>query len=296
MELRQLRYFVAIAEERSFTRASERLWVAQPGLSSQIRRLEEELGVQLFERHARGVDLTDAGDLLLERARIAVAAADDASAIGHDLADGLVGTIRLGVATEARWADVDALLGDFARERPDVELTVIESHGGTLMRELRDGRLDAVIAPTMFGSAELPTVALGSEPWAVVVASGHRLAGAESVAVEALDGETIMLTGHRDGAAYDRAIEGVLTDGGLTPVLERAGVGPALHAAVAAGRALALSTSSWTTAEGLVTRELETERRIDFALSWRDETPAPALQHFIQAAQEGVHAALAGVA
>src|ERR1700733_2072467 len=91
MELRHLRYFVAIAEERSFTRAAERLWVAQPGLSTQIRRLESELGVRLFNRHARGVDLTDAGDLLLERARTALAAADAARSTGRDLEDGLVG-------------------------------------------------------------------------------------------------------------------------------------------------------------------------------------------------------------
>src|SRR5271167_2601665 len=69
MELRHLHYFVAIAEERSFTRAAERLWVAQPGLSTQIRRLETELGIKLFERHTRGVDLTSAGELFLECAR-----------------------------------------------------------------------------------------------------------------------------------------------------------------------------------------------------------------------------------
>lgn len=82
MELRHLRYFVAIAEERSFTRAAERLWVAQPGLSTQVRRLETELGVKLLDRHTRGVDLTPAGALFLERARAALAAADAAARVG----------------------------------------------------------------------------------------------------------------------------------------------------------------------------------------------------------------------
>jgi len=76
MEIRELRYFVAIAEERSFTRAAERLWIAQPGLSQQMRALERELGVKLLERHPRGVTLTAAGELFLERARVALAATD----------------------------------------------------------------------------------------------------------------------------------------------------------------------------------------------------------------------------
>src|SRR4051812_49013932 len=117
MELRHLRYFVAIAEERSFTRAAERLWVSQPGLSTQIRRLESEMGVQLFERHTRGVDLTDVGELLLERARTALAAAEVAGATGRDLEEGLVGNLRVGVATGLGWPGASALLGHFGQER-----------------------------------------------------------------------------------------------------------------------------------------------------------------------------------
>src|SRR6201994_4700297 len=113
MELPPLRYFVAIAEERSFTRAAERIWVAQPGLSTQIRRLEAELGVQLFERHSRGVYLTEAGTLFLERARAAIAAVDAAGAAGHDLQAGVVGRIRLGIASCAGWHATSQLLRQF---------------------------------------------------------------------------------------------------------------------------------------------------------------------------------------
>ena len=155
MELRHLRYFVAIAEERSFTRAAERLWVAQPGLSTQIRRLETELGVKLFERHTRGVDLTQAGELFLERARIALAAADMAGATGRDLEAGVVGSIRLGIASGPRWRPASSLLRRFNHERPGVELTVLEAYGGTLWRDLRDGRLDALVAPAGHASADL---------------------------------------------------------------------------------------------------------------------------------------------
>jgi DNA-binding transcriptional LysR family regulator len=204
VELRHLRYFVAIAEERSFTRAAERLWVAQPGLSTQIRRLESELGVQLFERHTRGVDLTDAGELFLERARTALAAADAARAIGHDLEEGLVGSVRLGIVSGAGWPGTSALLGHFGRERPAVELTVVEAYGGTLLRDLRDGHLDAMIAPSEFGSVDLPRVRLGREPWLVLAGSGHQLAGSGQVAVPELEGQRFVVTGHRDGAGYDR--------------------------------------------------------------------------------------------
>src|ERR1700760_4389761 len=116
MELRHFRYFVAIAEERSFTRAAERLWVAQPGLSTQIRRLEAELGITLLKRHTRGVDLTEAGELFLTRARVALAAADTASATGRDLEAGVVGSVRLGIASGARWRPAADLLRRFSRE------------------------------------------------------------------------------------------------------------------------------------------------------------------------------------
>ena len=230
MELRHLRYFVAIAEERSFTRASERLWIAQPGLSTQMRRLEAELGVKLFERHTRGVDLTQAGVLFLERARVALAAADTAAATGRDLEAGVIGSVRLGVATEAALRLTSDVIRRFSRERPGVELTVLEAHGGMLWRELREGRLDAVVAPAGHVSADLRRLELGSEPWVVLIGSGHRLAGIGPVAAEELEGERVAVTGHRDGAAFDRAVAELLAELGVGAELVPGAPGPALNA------------------------------------------------------------------
>jgi DNA-binding transcriptional LysR family regulator len=284
MELRHLRYFVAIAEERSFTGAAERLWVAQPGLSTQIRRLEAELGVKLFERHTRGVDLTQAGELFLKRARVALAAADTASATGRDLEAGVVGSIRLGIASGAQWRPASELLRRFSRERPGVELTVLEAYGGTLRRDLRDGRLDALVAPTGHASADLRAIELGSEPWVVLVGTGHRLAGIGPVAAEELDGEPIAVTGHRDGAALDRAVAELFHGLAVAPELVRAVPGPALHATVAGNEVLALTTAPDALPAGVLGRPLDCGRTLAFELLSRDEAPSPALAGFIDLA------------
>jgi DNA-binding transcriptional LysR family regulator len=284
MELRQLNYFVAIAEERSFTRAAERLWVAQPGLSTQIRRLESELGVRLFERRPRGVDLTDAGELFLERARKVVAAAEQARSTGDDLRAGLVGTMRLGIITGAGWPHLGELLRRFGRDRPDVELTVVESYAGTLLRELRDGRLDVALAPAMFASTELLRVGAGSTPWLVLAGPDHPLAGTVGpVAADELDGEAVVVTGHRDGADYDRAVADALADLGVTAQLRPGGPGPALFGNVACGEAIALTTAPEAAVGGMVVRPLA--HTVEFTLLSLDQTPAPAIEEFIESAR-----------
>jgi DNA-binding transcriptional LysR family regulator len=285
MELRHLRYFVAIAEERSFTRAAERLWLAQPGLSTQIRRLEAELGVRLFERHTRGVDLTGAGEVFLERARAALVAADAASRTGIDLEAGVLGTLRLGLSTAPSWRLASMLLEAFSLNRPGIEVNILESYGGGLSRDLRDGRLDAVLAPSIFGAADFHSLQVGSEPWVVLVGASHRLAGEGPLNARDLKGEEIVVTGHRDGASYDRAVAETLSDLGVTPVLRRGGPGPALLRAVAQGDALALTTLPGALEDKLAARPLEPVRTLSFQLLWQAETPSPALGELIRAAE-----------
>ena len=288
MELRHLRYFIAIAEERSFTRAAERLWLAQPVLSTQTRRLESELGVRLFERHARGVDLTAAGELFLERARAALAAAELAGSTGSDLEGGVVGTVRVGIATPTRWRGTATLLERFARERDAVELTVLEGYGGTLWRDLRDGRLDAVIAPSSFASHDLRALELGSEPWVVLVGRDHRLARADRVAPQELQGERIAVTSHRDGAGHDRMVASLLGELDVTAAMVRTAPGPAQYLGLGRGDTIALTTAPDAIPAGTVVRPLDPPGTVRFKLLWGDESPSPAVAEFIRIAVESV--------
>jgi DNA-binding transcriptional LysR family regulator len=283
VELRHLRYFVTIAEERSFTRASERLWVAQPALSTQIKRLEAELGVRLFERHSRGVTLTREGALFLERARAAIAAAAAAAATGRDLADGVVGSVRVGVATEARWRRAADVLHRFSRARPGVELTVLESYAGTLWDELREGRLDALIAPAGHASGGLRRLEVGAEPWVVLVGARHRLAGIGPLAARELDGERIAVTGQRGGAVLDRTVEDLIVELGVTAELVPGGPGPALPVAVAAGDVVSLTTAPGPPPPGVIARTLLPPRALSFEFLSRDDTPSPVLAELVGA-------------
>jgi DNA-binding transcriptional LysR family regulator len=296
MELRQLRYFVAIAEEGSFTRAAERLWVAQPGLSTQIRRLEEELGIQLFDRHTRGVDLTAAGELFLERARVALPAVEAAGATGADVRAGVSGTLRLGLSSGAGWRHTPLLLHRFAREWPGVEVGVLEGPGGALWRDLRDGRLDAVIAPSVFRSADLRSLALGCEPWVALVGASHRLSDDGPLAWHELDGQELAVSGHRDEQACDRAVAEILDEQGVTAMLLQCGPAPALGAAVACGDALALTTAPSSLGLGVSARSLQPLRTFAFEMLWRGGTPSPALQQLIAATERCIARAELGTA
>jgi DNA-binding transcriptional LysR family regulator len=287
MELRHLRYFVAIAEERGFTRAAERLWVTQSGLSQQILTLERELGVKLFERLSRGVELTDAGTIFLERARDALRAAEAANSVGRDIRAGLFGSIKLGVASGARWRWTSAVLQQLARECDGLELSVLEGYGGAVWNELRAGRLDAVIAPAGYASADLQRVSLGAEPWMVVISRSHDLAARSGpLSAADLEGQLIALTTHRDGAEYDRAVAGVLDRLDVRAQFIRAVPTPGLPGAVTNETALVLTTGPEVSHADAVVRSLPSAPPLEFVLLWRGQAISPAVTQLIRIAAD----------
>ena len=140
MELRHLRYFVAVAEELNFRRAAEWLRVAQPAVSAQIKSLEGKLGVRLFERTTRSVLLTQAGRVFLDEARSVLGAAAQAEQSAHKAHHGIVGTLRLGVIAPAASPRLANVLRHFHQSFPGVQLALMELTSSEQLRRLRAGR------------------------------------------------------------------------------------------------------------------------------------------------------------
>lgn len=284
MEIRHLRYFVAVAEESSFTRAAERLWVAQPGLSAQIRRLEEELGLRLFVRHSRGAVLTQDGVLLLERARAALEAFEAVQELGGDLQAGRRGRLRIGLCSRATWSGTFALLDRFGEEHPDVEVTVVQSLGGLLVREVGDRRLDAAIVPAPFATPELVTAGLPPEPLAVGIPPGHSLDAEGPLPAADLEGHGVLVHGHRDSGAFDRAIEARLTELGIATVPRRRSLDPSLPTSGATGAAVVLTTTASCRRSGLLPRTLLPSTPMPFVVVHRTRERSAVLSEFLAAA------------
>jgi len=159
MELRHLEHFVAVAEERNFTRAARRLHLVQSALSVSIRSLERELHAPLFERTTREVRLTDAGRILLPQARRTLDAAASAQAAVLEAQEGLRGTVRLGMMQVIRMVDVGALIARFHRDRPLVDIRPRAASGGSaaMISDVRRGLLDAAFVAV--GDAQPPGLA-----------------------------------------------------------------------------------------------------------------------------------------
>ena len=145
MELRHLRYFVAVAEELHFRRAAERIHVAQPAISEQIRKLEQELGVQLFDRSQRGVTLTDSGTAMLEEARRVLRQADVAVSVARSARDRSVRRLRVGYIADSLPAAVPRGLRRLSQAVADLEVELESGDAHRLVEDLRLARFDAVI-------------------------------------------------------------------------------------------------------------------------------------------------------
>lgn len=290
MEIRQLRYLVALAEERHFTRAAARASVAQPALSRQIRSLEVELGVPLVDRTSRRVALTDAGERLVVRARRILGEVDAARGEALELRELLGGRVSIGVSTTPGPVDVAALVAAFHREHPGVELDVRDALSTELARRLRADELDVALitAVSERERRQLDLLAVAEERLVLCVGAGHRLSDRRRVNLRELRDERFAV--FQPGATIRALVQRAAHDAGYEPRVAFELTDTArMRALVAEGLAVAILPRSQAGDDArTVTVALDGPALVhQLFLAWRRERElAPAAKAFL----EGVRA------
>ncbi|MDP4511046.1 LysR family transcriptional regulator [Nonomuraea turcica] len=233
MELRQLQYFVVVAEEGGFSRAAERLHIVQAAVSQQIARLERELGVILFDRTTRQVRLSSVGELLLPEARAVLAAAHRTRQVAVDIAAGKEGILRLG-AIQGPGDRIHRLLNDLAAIAPTLQVRLHRLSVAERLASVRSGELDAAVVRALTEAPQLELLPVWSDPLFIALPIGHPLAAEPVLRVEQLAGLPLRLAPRDHNPPFHDLIVGIIREAGAEPLL-----GPPFTA-------IGSSTPSWT--------------------------------------------------
>jgi len=285
MELHQLEYFVAVAEEASFTRAASRVHVAQPGVSAQVRRLESELGQQLLDRSGRSVRLTEVGSAVLPFARAALDAVANARLAVDDLAGLVRGQVTAGMVSGCALPVLAELLAGFHDRHPGVAIALVEDNSDRLVERLRDGRLDlALIGWAGETPADIDTVVLADEELVAAVAPGHPLAGASAITIRQL--RDLPLVSLPRGTGVRAALDGACAAAGFTPrIVFEASALPMVVELAGRGLGLAVVPASIPNGPGIL-RITNPQLRSRLELAWHSAPSAnPAARALIEQAR-----------
>jgi DNA-binding transcriptional LysR family regulator len=285
MELRHLRYFVAVAEELSFRRAAERLHLAQPPLSAQIKTLESELGVRLFERSTRSVKLTPAGRLFLDEARTVLITAEQAEQRVRNAAHGLVGTLRIGVLAPAATGRLARILRSYRQQFPGVQFSLHEATSVEQLQRLRSGELDVGLLRPPVTFPELESYFLDESPMVLAAPAGHRLTKLREIKWRDFHNETLVLIHPSLQHGYYDTFLNLCALAGATPIVGQ--YANDVHSKIwliSAGFGVAPTTKTIAEVKrpGLTFRELPPGLPlVQTLVVWKHSNTSPILQNFL---------------
>src|SRR5579863_8869890 len=288
MELRHLRYFVAIGDEQHYGRAASRLRVAQPALSRQIQDLEEELGFTLFERLPRGVKLSAAGKLFLEDARRILHEVNEAAERAGRVARGRSGTLRVGFTENASWRGVvPASFRRFRELHPDAELELQPAASLEQLAALRSARLDAGFIFNMpKGDSDFDQLPVATQQIELAVPKGHPLTKLKKLRLRDLTEATFVWFPRRESPAlYDRLINECFRGGLKVPRIVQEGLDEATILSLVAtglGVGWVLGTARWRCPKSVVIMSVvDLNLPLPLALAWRRDNASPLLASFV---------------
>ncbi|PLQ00639.1 LysR substrate-binding domain-containing protein [Cupriavidus pauculus] len=298
MELRHIRYFLAVAEERNFTRAAARLGIGQPPLSLQIRDLEKEIGAPLFHRVPHGAELTEAGQAFLEAVAPLVERADQAIRAARRAGGGETGRLSVGfTGTAAINPIVAASIRAFRNRYPDAELALQEANSIALVDAVLQKRLDmAIIRPSDPKPDEIEVITLESEALVAALPSAHPAArGRGGLDLLTLRDEPFILTPRTLGIGLHDAVLRACRAAGFEPRLGQPAPQIASILALVSGElgvSLVPACTQQFTARGVTYRTLRAPApRIDLALAWRRDRPSRLVTNFVALARDAARPA-----
>jgi DNA-binding transcriptional LysR family regulator len=285
MELRHLRYFVAVADELHFGRAAEKLHIAQPPLSQQIQQLEREMGVLLFHRANRRVTLTAAGTVFLAEARRSLVSVEQAVLAAQRAQRGELGTLSVGFSTSATFDLLPALLSTLRIQYPDVSLALYELNAAEQQAALLERRIQVGLARPSINHEALIVETVLREPYIAALPAMHPLASAAILSVADLADEPFVLSLENPKPSYADAVKAVCARAGFSPhVVQEAREMPTVLSLVAAGLGVTLAPASARNLirRGLVYRPLSDEdASTELTVAYRADDPSPTLARFL---------------
>jgi len=292
MELRHLRYFVTVAEELHFGRAAERLFIAQPPLSQQIQQLEREIGVRLFERTSRRVQLTPAGEVFLRDARKVLLDVEDAVQAARRAACGETGWLGIGFAASATYDLMPDVLHDFRERFPAIELSLSELNAAEQAAALHNRSIHVGFARPAIEDGEFAVGAILREPFVVALPEAHPLASRDELSLPELAGQPFVSFPELPRPSYAEAVRLACESAGFTPrVVQEVREMQTAISLVVAGIGIALLPASVENLHrtGLVLRPLrEPAPRTELAIVSRRDDPSPVLENFLAIVREQI--------
>jgi DNA-binding transcriptional LysR family regulator len=290
VELRHLRYFVALAEELHFSRAAQRLYIVQPALSKQIASLERELGVQLFVRTKRSVALTEAGSVFAPEARAILKRVERAVETTKLVARGELGRLEIGCIAPAIWSVLPGVLRGFSERLPSVTLRLTELPSALQLEALHTGAIDVGFVRLPLHDDALRFDVVYREPFVATLPEMHPLAAQNEVSVADLAKEPfIAATRSAEPGFYDQCIAVFAEHGCVPRTVEEGNSSSAILGMIAMGLGVTVSSASMLTAPkiGIVCRPLrDSSIMLELGIARNPETHLPALDAFLQAVQE----------
>lgn len=297
MELRHLRYFVAVAEELHFSRAAARLHISQPPLSQQIQALENELGVQLFERRRSGVLLTDAGHNFLRQVYVVLEQVERAVSVAQRAGRGEVGVLEIGFTGSMPFSEVmPRVLHDFRAAYPRIQLHLREMTSRDQIENLAADKLDVgFIRPTQHDqNTALETRMLLSEPLVVALHASHPLAQKPELTLAMLADEPFIVYSRWLGSGLHQQVLGLCLKAGFSPrVVQEVHEMPTIIGLVSAGIGVGLVAASMerTQVPYVAFRHIDDAAATsDVLLAWRRNNLSPVVANFVNAAMAAVKA------